>query len=285
VPGNVVENIKAIPASWLVYPINYWTEEKMIKKGFIALAILWIGATTLSACAKPHNSEKDSMPMVLIPAGDTSSDPNAQASEFPQHSVYLDSFTIDQHEVTNSQYALCVRSGACTPPPEKSIFTLSRYYGQWKYANYPVVKMNWNQANAYCQWAGRRLPTEAEWEKAARGTDGRLYPWGNAEPEASLANFWQNAGVTAEVCSYPNGNSPYGLCDMAGNAWEWVADWYGETYYQNSPGSNPTGPTSGVYRSMRGGDWYLGDHFLRAANRGMYYPNEWDWGYGIRCAR
>jgi len=244
----------------------------------------------LSACAKTQSSEKDAMPMILIPSGDflmgsASSAAKAQANEFPQHTVYLDGYTIDQHEVTNAQYALCVKAGACTPPQETSSYSHPRYYGTSKYANFPVIKVNWNQAASYCTWAGRRLPTEAEWEKAARGTDGRIYPWGNEEPDATLENLWQNEGDTTKVCSYPKGNSPYGLCDMAGNVWEWVNDWYGETYYQYSPASNPTGPASSEYRIIRGGSWYLGPQYSRSEERDTEHPDDWYFSYGFRCSR
>ena len=206
-------------------------------------------------------SSKDYMPVIYIPAGNFTmgslgnlEDPN-RYPETPPHSVYLQSYYIDQHEVTNAQYARCVQVGVCTSPNKNSSNTRNSYYNNSQYNDYPVIFVNWNQANTYCQWAGRRLPTEAEWEKAARGTDERVYPWGNIDPKTYLANFSNSIADTSKVCSYSKGNSPYGICDMAGNVWEWVSDWYGSIYYQSSTINNPTGPDQGLYKVFRGGSW------------------------------
>jgi len=178
--------------------------------------------------------EKDNSVMVYVPAGEfiMGSD-ERDGNEQPMHTVYLDAFYIDKTAVTNAQYRKCVEAGACDAPRETTD------YDNADYAQHPVVYVNWFQAKAYCEWVGKRLPTEAEWEKAARGTDGRKYPWGNTF-DGSRLNFcdknctlsWKDPSVddgytgTAPVGSYPVGASPYGALDMAGNVYAWVADWY-----------------------------------------------------------
>jgi len=174
--------------------------------------------------------------------------------EKPLHTVFLDAFWIDQTEVTNAMYAMCVGAGTCQPPGHTNSQNHKLYYGEDQFADFPVIWVDWNQANAYCQWAGRQLPSEAQWEKAARGTDGRTYPWGEGM-DCHKANINGCTGDTTPVGSYPAGASPYGALDMAGNVAEWVADWYGASYYASSPKSNPTGPTSGDSKILRGGSW------------------------------
>ncbi len=247
---------------------------------------LEIGSTWISSV--------DGMVQVYVPAGDflmgsSDGDPEAQADEKPQRAVHLDAYWIDQTEVTKAQYQQCVDAGKCEAP---------RCTGTGQ-RNHPVVCVSWYDATDYCAWAGRRLPSEAEWEKAARGTDGRIYPWGNPEVAGNLLSYcdsncsygWLDSTVddgyveTASVGSYPKGASPYGAMDLAGNALEWVADWYEETYYESLPVQNPLGPETGQLRILRGGSWndYLRN--ARCACRDGSFP-VYRFNYiGFRCAR
>jgi serine/threonine-protein kinase len=235
-------------------------------------------------------SPKDGMLQVYVPAGeflmgsDPAKDNQESYDELPQHTVYLDAFWIDQTDVTTAQYAGCVTSGQCTKPYDASSATRSSYYGDSQYADYPVIYVSWNQAQAYCAWAGRRLPSEAEWEKAARGVDGRIYPWGNAAPDQNKLTYNNNQGDTAAVGSYSSGASPYGALDMAGNVEEWVNDWYSSSYYQQSPSRNPTGPTSGTARVLRGGYWGADGRNVRSAARDRGAPVYRYFNIGFRCA-
>jgi len=229
--------------------------------------------------------EKDGMEIVYVSEGTFTMGSDRFDNERPIHEVYLDAYWIDKYEVTNAQYAQCVAAGGCTAPYSTDSYTRGGYYNNEDYADYPVIYVDWFQADAYCTWAGGSLPTEAQWEKAARGTDGRTYPWGEASLTCNLANYTNCEGDTSAVGSYPDGASPYGAMDMAGNVWEWVADWYNRGYYANSPSANPTGPASGDYRVLRGGSWFVLDNYeVRAAYRFWVDPDYYWYLNGFRCS-
>ncbi|MEW5939212.1 MAG: SUMF1/EgtB/PvdO family nonheme iron enzyme [Chloroflexota bacterium] len=233
-----------------------------------------------------ETSTTDGMTPVYIPAGEFSmGSTDGSDDEKPVHAVYLDGYWMDKTEVTNAMYKKCEDAGRCDPPAYSKSSTRESYYGNSRYDDYPVIYISWNNANAYCQWAGRRLPTEAEWEKAARGSDGRTYPWGNGDPSATLLNFSGNVGDTTEVGSYPSGASYYGLLDMAGNVWEWVADWFDADYYSSAPTSNPQGPSSGEQRVLRGGSWVGVGDLARSSFRLGDSPDVIYLNIGFRCAR
>ena len=238
----------------------------------------------------------DTAEEILIPAGSfqmgcDSSNPaeSCNSWEQPLHTVTLSAYSIDKYEVTNARYKACVAAGGCTVPGSVDSSKRSPYYGTSTYADYPVLNVDWFQANAFCAWAGKRLPTEAEWEKAARGSsDTRKYPWGNSAPDCTKTNYDSCVGDTSRVGSYPSGASPYGVMDMAGNVDEWVQDWYGSSYYSVSPSNNPQGPETGTYRVLRGGSWvrfdFVGD--VRSALRSVLPPRPLDLdSNGFRCVR
>jgi len=212
------------------------------------------------------------------------------ADQEPSHIVLLDAYTIDKYEVTNSRYQACVDAGVCTAPQRSDSATRSAYYGDPEYAAYPVIYVDWHQATSFCLWEGKRLPTEAEWERAALGDDSRLFPWGNQAPDCRLANFHAGdgggcVGDTAAVGGYLAGASPDGLLDLAGNVWEWTYDRYAADYYAVSPDSNPLGPTQGTLRSVRGGSWTNSGDGLLSANRNAADESEAKRSIGFRCAR
>jgi len=251
--------------------------------------------------------DRDGMTMVYVPEGDFIMGTPAGAGgddEGPLHKVTLDGFWIDRTEVTNAQYRIFV--GATGHREPTICESGGPTYGDETKAEHPVVCVSWDDAKAYCEWAGGRLPTEAEWEKAARGTDERVYPWGNSF-DGSRTNYCDTNcefshrdttaddgyAKTAPVGSYPTGVSPYGALDMAGNVWEWVSDWYDFYYYGESPQYNPQGPdspksnwqdsASGPSRVLRGGSWLGFDTNERSAYRAWSPPDKSDIVIGFRC--
>lgn len=249
-------------------------------------------------------SPLDDMVMVYVPAGEFMMGSGMEDDDnSPLHTVYMDAYWIDQTEVTNVMFAKFVDETGYITQAEKDGWSWdyhdSKWYktsgADWRHPDgpdssiggledHPVIRVSWDDAQAYCSWAGRRLPTEAEWEKAARGKTGVLYPWGNGSPSASLLNFNSNIGTTTPVGSYPLSPSPYGVLDMAGNVWEWVADRYAKDYYSNSPYENPLGPKTGQGRGMRGGSWVWGEDTVRVTYREWGRQDESYWSTGFRCA-
>ena len=234
--------------------------------------------------------------MVLIPAGNFNmGNDNGAPDEAPAHEVHLKAYYIDKYEVTVEQYESCMRAGKCKKPSTGQNYN----WGKTGKERHPVNGVSWHDARAYCGWAGKRLPTEAEWEKAARGTDRRIFPWGNTKASCEYAvmddgitkmpDEMQTSGCgkdgTWEVGRKPKGISPYSLHDMAGNVDEWVSDWYGEKYYSKSPGNDPRGPKIGINRISRGGSWSYFRSNMRSTYRNFTLPGTRNDYIGFRCAR
>jgi Uncharacterized conserved protein len=251
-------------------------------------------------------SQADGMKMLYIPAGKflmgdsyeqtikdcqsscfggcTGCDVSAQMfyfDEVPQHSVNLSAYWIDITEVTNGMYGKCVADGHCSEPTNKSSMTRDSYYDNSSYENYPVIYVNWYQANTFCEWAGEKLPSEAQWEKAARGTDGRTFPWGNL----GLVNDPRiiSSETTTVGSDVESGASPYGVLDMSTNVSEWTADYYDDNYYPTSPINNPTGPIIGSLRTIRGAANYGWKNDRRTVSRYGSKPTLSFAFVGFRC--
>jgi len=221
--------------------------------------------------------------MVVIPAGEfwMGAEDGLQDAR-PLHRVHLSSYWFDKYEVTNARYRQCVEGGGCTPPKDRLMFEDPQR------AQHPVTNITWGQARAFCQWQGKRLPTEAEWEKAARGTDGRRYPWGNNEEV--LKRHMRKGELTADASGAEMAGrqtataSPYGVFDLIGSVSEWVKDWYAEDFYQASPARDPQGPSRGSFRVLRGGEWNEKAPNLQASYRGWDDVTYWGPTLGVRCA-
>jgi len=253
----------------------------------------WFPKTAFAQAMLPGNEMliPSTIEMILIPGGTFKmGTDNIGSGEKPVHTVTLSGFRISKSEITVSQYRACVDAGACSQPD-------TGYYCNWgkkDRGDHPINCVNWNQSQAFCKWAGGRLPTEAEWEYAARSDDERKYPWGNQEASCKFAVMCD--GVTKEnkstifsgcgrdgtwsVCSKPAGNSKSGLCDMAGNVWEWVSDWYGD--YPSTPQKNPKGPVKGELKVLRGGSWNSMPKNCQSAVRNGYLPDIQNYDAGFR---
>lgn len=226
-------------------------------------------------------------PVVEIPAGEFVmgfEGTQALEDERPLHRVWLEAFSIDVYEVTTAQYAAFLAAETRAAPWQWETVDLIQH------GDRPVIGVNWHDAEAFCRWKGRRLPSEAEWEKAARGTDERLYPWGNQSPTKEFANFALGARfsynqVLFPVGSHERGRSPYGLYHMAGNVYEWVQDWYATNYYEISPDRNPRGSAQGQFKVLRGGSWSDLPKYLLTYGRFKLPPETRNSYTGFRCAK
>ena len=254
----------------------------------------------LAACDQSSVSSVPPEDMVLIPAGEfvmgTNSE-GANADQKPAHTVYLDAFYIDKHEVTNAQFEAFIVNGGYQDQKlwtaagwrfiQKNQIKTPLQHGENSVStdpDHPVIGVSWYEASAYATWAGKRLPTEAEWEKAARGTDGRIYPWGNKMDFSKLSYFPHGIKVQT-VGSFGNGASPYGVLDMAGSVWEWCTDWYREDYDPKNLPKNPKGPDSGEYKVLRGGGWDSIRLQLRTSYRYYDKENRRTYNIGFRCVQ
>jgi len=242
-------------------------------------------------------SSVDGAEMLLVPAGDfwMGDDDPKHADEQPVHKVFLKDYYVYIYPVTNFMYCKFLNAIRIDESVVDKWIEISDEYckiyvdnGAYRvregYESYPVVCVSWHGADAYARWAGKRLPTEAEWEKAARGTDRRIYPWGNEWDKGKCANPY-SSGKIMPAGSYPEGSSPYGIMDMAGNVWEWCSDWYDETYYGNKTFDNPTGPPSGKGRVIRGGSWNNDARACRCSNRNSFPPENRNYILGFRCVK
>lgn len=263
---------------------------------FLTVTILWLSPVSADTLRPVETMGKDGAPMVLVPAGAfpmgvPAGDRDGGRDEYPRHDVMLDAYTIDKFEVTNGRYQEFSKATGHRPPQHPKDQSRTLWRGDQSpdsISDRPVINVDWYDADAYCKWAGKRLPTEAEWEKAARGTDSRRFPWGNVEPTAKHLNYnqhWIGEKTLMPVGSYEAGKSPYGAYDMAGNVWEWVTDWYDQDYYRHGPTRNPPGPESGEEKVIRGGSWDFQAQSLLVVARLSFEPTMQSGFIGFRCAQ
>jgi len=265
-------------------------------RGWPAVLIVCVACLPISVDAQINKLRKqkneatvrgDDTSMAAIPAGEFSMGLDGVAAledERPRHKVHLDAYSMDMYEVTVARYARFLAATHRDPPAYWETVKLVEH------GDRPVIGVDWEDAQAYCHWAGKRLPTEAEWEKAARGTDERPYPWGVQKPASDLANHGLGARFSYEqvlqpVGTYEKGKSPYGLFDMGGNVWEWTQDWYEGNYYEKSPKKNPSGPELGQFKVLRGGSWSDMAKYMLTYGRFKLPPGTRNSYTGFRCAR
>jgi len=252
----------------------------------ILIAVALFSTACGAKVGSERTSKEDSMVQVYVPEGTFQMgglDQRAAADEKPVHKVEMKAFWIDKTEVTNAMFLQCVQAGVCSPPQSNSSEKHPTYFNNAEFNDFPVVNVTWDSAKQYCEWAGRRLPTEAEWEYAARGNTVNTYPWGEAVPDETRANFNYSLSDTNQVGSYPNGASPFGALDMAGNVFEWTSDYYDAKYYASGPASNPTGPeerTAYFKRVVRGGSYADGETEIRVAKRASVLGPNYDAEFG-----
>jgi formylglycine-generating enzyme required for sulfatase activity len=264
--------------------------------------ILFLYLLILNGCFSLIAQTKDEM--VLIPEGVFTMGYNIKnknewgdTDEGPVHKVFLKPYYIDRYEVSAFQFSKFLNHH------QKKAYlyfqtglgvTIEKVGGLFfprpGLSNYPANRVSWYGADAYCRWVNKRLPTEAEWEKASRGTDGRIFPWGDEFPTNNRVTFrrkFNRLGFKAleKIDSMPDGRSPYGIHHMAGNVWEWVNDWYGDIYYEESPYANPKGPDSGTSKVLRGGNWYYKAYYMRTTYRFNDKPDIFKNWQGFRCAK
>ena len=261
----------------------------------MGIVLVAVPAVTMAEGLEKEVKGKDGAPMVLIPEGlfpmgVPHGDRDGGRDEYPRHDVFVNNFYIDKFELTNGRYLEFVRATNHRTPQNPKNATRNLWQGDTiteSLADRPVINVDWADANAYCQWVSKRLPTEAEWEKAAKGTADRRFPWGNVEPTNKHLNFnqqWIGEKTLMPVGSYEAGKSPFGVYDMAGNVWEWVNDWYDAKYYEKSPAKNPTGPETGTKRVLRGSGWQNETPTVRIFTRVDSDPTIRNESTGFRCA-
>ena len=239
-----------------------------------------IALVALLGCGDDASPPPDAAP-VIVPAGlfamGCTDAQGCPPDELPLHQIMVSAFEIERTEVRQAAYQQCIAAGACTAPQANFDPTAT--------PNQPVRDVSWLQAQAYCSWRGMRLPTEAEWERAARGDDMRSFPWGAGAPDCACANFMDCGGAPLDVGARACGAGPYGTLDSAGNVSEWVADWYAANYYADSPVLDPQGPSEGSMRVVRGGSYLSESSALRVSRRIVGEPTTAYDGFGFRCVR
>ncbi len=260
-----------------------------MKSNLMLPLVVCVLSVPLTVSADHPVAERDAVPMVTIPQGyfmRGNPSNTGRTDERPSQRIYLDAFLIDKYEVTNQQYLAYVATTGHKEP--FNVYGDGSLFDVTDIDTLPVVQITWHDAADYCQWVGKRLPTEAEWEKAARGNDGRPYPWGDSAPSPKHVNFerdWVATRTLLPAGSLQDGASPYGVHDMSGNAREWVQDWYAKDYYQIADTRNPKGPETGLLKVIRGGSWHSSASDIRTGARGKGGFALKTHGTGFRCAK